>query len=142
MCGRIYIIYKCIVCMQCRPCYNSKMFQNVTHQYLLKICGKPIDKHYLIYLTIKLLPPLSKGNIPLIHICLFNNHHKFHPPGFEFHTPRIIFFIHPLDVHVFPTTKEGVLWYCSLVSLSTFSPSSNFLQRMPAATDFFFRDDF
>ena len=55
-----------------------------------KLCVIPVIDNYCISLTIKLLPPLSKGNIPLIHICLFKNHHKFHPPGFEFHTPRII----------------------------------------------------
>ena len=65
-----------------------------------KLCVIPVIDNYCIFLTIKLFPPLRKGKLLLIHICLFKNHHKCYPSNFDRRTPRNNFFIKPLDVPI------------------------------------------
>ena len=69
-------------------------------------------------LTIKLLPPLSKGKLLLIRKCLFKNHHKCYPSIFDRRTPRIKFLIQPLGVHpCFPSEKVSCDGFCLWQSL-------------------------
>ena len=56
------------------------------------------NKHYL--------SPLIKGKLLLIHACIFKNHHKCYPSGFDLHTTHIKLFIQPLDVHIWSSSKK------------------------------------
>ena len=71
-----------------------------------KLCIILVIDNYCIFLTVKLLPPLSKGKLLLIHTCLSNNHHKGYPSRFDRRTQQIKYLIQPLDVHVYSPSEN------------------------------------
>ena len=100
----------------CRVQNNSFLRNNFKSRHIaisrqpnnryFKLYVIPVIDNYCILLTIKLLPPLRKGKLLLIHICLFKNHHKCYPSNFDRYTPRINFFIQPLDVPVCSSSEK------------------------------------
>ena len=95
---------------------NSFLHQNVKSGHIVtspqpnnmycKLCGIPVIWNYCIFLAKTLFYSLIKGILILIYTCLSNNNHKLYPSGFYRHTQQSKFFIHPLDVHVFPPSEN------------------------------------
>ena len=63
-------------------------------------CGVPVIENHCIPLTIKLFLPLRELKLLLVNTCIFKNHQRWYPSGFDRRTPRINIFIQLLDVNV------------------------------------------